>query len=205
LYAQLLIGVSFAVAAYQDVTDRAVNDLVWVPSLAGAVFIIYSMVSSASPDFTLEVIKLGLVGAIAFVFTFFGAVGQADAIALIFVAADPYPLSPFLPLFSAAVVALSHIGYEYMTGNARGGKSIPLERFLKEKKWIPKAIVANGVRTEVSRDVNVAREEVEANQKQGAMVEVSYGVPTVAYLGVGYIAYLAYLVLFNQAAFISLP
>jgi hypothetical protein len=28
LYAQLLIGVSFALAAYQDVTDRAVNDLV---------------------------------------------------------------------------------------------------------------------------------------------------------------------------------
>ncbi len=205
MYAQLLIGVSFAVAAYQDVTDRAVNDLVWAPALAGAVFIVYSMVSSASPDLTLQVVKLGLVGAIALVFTLLGAVGQADAIALVFVAADPYPLSPFFPLFAAAVLALSHIGYEYTNGNARGGKSITLERFLKEQKWIPKAVVADGVRTEVNRDVNVAREEVEANQKQGAMVEVSYGVPTVAYLGLGYIVYLAYLVLFNQAAFISLP
>ncbi|MDA4124598.1 MAG: hypothetical protein OK438_04005 [Thaumarchaeota archaeon] len=205
MYAQLLIGVSLAVAAYQDITERAVNDLVWAPALAGVAFIVYSMVISASPAPSQELLKLGLVGTIALVFTLLGAVGQADAIALVFVAADPYPLSPFLPLFAAAVVALCHISYAFLTGDARGGKSIAIERFLKEQKWIPKAIVAGGVRTEVNRDVNVAREEVEANQKQGAMVEVSYGVPTVAYLGVGYLVYLAYLVLFNYAAFVTLP
>ncbi len=201
MYAQVLIGISFAVAAYQDVKDRSVNDLVWAPALAGAVYIVYALY----PGLGLQLVKIGLVGGIALAFTYVGAVGQADAIALVFVAADPYQISPILPLFGAAAVALTHIGYEFAVGNARGGLTIPLERFLKEQRWIPKAVVAEGVRTEVSKDVNVAREEVEANQKPGAMVEVGYGVPTVAYLGIGYVAYLAYLLLFNQAAFISLP
>ena len=80
-----------------------------------------------------------------------------------------------------------------------------MERFLKEQKWIPEAIIVDEVRKEVDSDVNVARDEVEANQKPGAMVEVKYGVPTVAYLGAGYLAYLAYLLIFNQAALLSLP
>ncbi len=201
MYAQLLLGASFVVAAYQDITDRAVSDLVWAPALAAAAFIIYS----TSSDLGLELVKLGLVGIIALVFVLLGAVGQADGIALVFVAADPYPLSPILPLMAAAVVALAHIGYEYVIGNAKGGLSIPIERFLKEQRWIPKAVVSDGVRAEVSGDVNVAREEVEATQKPGAMVEVGYGVPTVAYIGIGYVAYLVYLLLFGQGAFFALP
>jgi len=102
-------------------------------------------------------------------------------------------------------VALGHIGYEYIVGNARGGLAIPMEQFLREQRWIPTAIVAEGNRTEVSSDVNVAREEVEAANRPGAQVEVKYGVPTVAYLGVGYVAYLVYLLLFNYSAFASLP
>jgi len=58
---------------------------------------------------------------------------------------------------------------------------------------------------EVSGDVNVAREEVEAANKPGASVEVKYGVPTVAYLGVGYVIYLVYLLAFNYSVFASLP
>ncbi len=201
MYAQALIAISFAVASYQDIKDRAVSDLVWVPALAGAVYIVYAMY----PDLGFQLVKIGLVGVIALSFTFFGAVGQADAIALVFLAADPDRISPILPLFAAAAVALVHIGYEYAVGNARGGLTVPIERFLREQRWIPKAIVAEGVRTEVSRDVNVARDEVEASQKPGSMVEVGYGVPTVAYLGVGYLAYLVYLLAFNQAVFYSLP
>jgi hypothetical protein len=34
---------------------------------------------------------------------------------------------------------------------------------------------------------------------------VTYGVPTVAYLGFGYLVYLVYLVLFGGTAFLSLP
>ena len=196
-----MIGVSLAVASYQDVKERAVNDIVWVPALIGSIYAIYSMF----PNLELQLIKLGLIGGIALLFAYLGAIGQADSIALVFVAADPYKLSPILPLICGAAVALGHIGYEAATGNAWGSKTIPMERFLKEQKWIPEAIIVDEVRKEVDSDVNVARDEVEANQKPGAMVEVKYGVPTVAYLGAGYLAYLAYLLIFNQAALLSLP
>ena len=201
MFAQLLIGVSFAVASYQDVKERAVNDIVWISAMIGSAYVIYSMF----PDLELQLVKLALIGGIALVFVLLGAVGQADSIALVFIAADPYQLSPILPLLSGAVVALGHIGYEITTGNAWGSKTVPIERFLREQKWIPEAVIADGVREEVNSDVNIARDEVEANQKPGAIVEVKYGVPTVAYLGVGYVAYLVYLLVFNQTALLSLP
>ena len=201
MFAQLFIGVSFAAASYQDVKERAVNDVVWIPALIGSAYVIYSMF----PNLELQLIKLGLIGGIALLFAYLGAVGQADSIALVFVAADPYQLSPILPLIGGAAVALGHIGYEAATGNAWGSRTIPMERFLREQKWIPEAVIVDGVRKEVNSDVNVARDEVEANQKPGVMVEVKYGVPTVAYLGIGYLTYLAYLLIFNQAALLSLP
>jgi hypothetical protein len=205
LYAQLLIAVSFAIASYQDVRERAVSDLAWIPALAGVVYVVYSFYAGAFFGFEFFIVKLVLIGGIALAFTFLGGIGQADAIGIAFIAADPYVLSPLAPLFGAAIVALIHIGYEFAVGNARGGRTIPMEQFLREQRWIPKAIVSEGTRTEVNPDVNVAREEVEAANKPGAMVEVRYGVPTVAYLGIGYVAYLLYLVLLNYAAFTALP
>jgi hypothetical protein len=201
LFAQLLIAVSFAIAAYQDVRERAVLDLVWVPAVVGAAYSIYW----AYPNLEFPVLKLAIVGGVALAFVLLGGVGQADAIGLALIAADPYQLSPILPLIGAAVVAVVHIGYEFLVGNARGVKTVPLEKFLREQRWIPKAIVADGERTEVSKDVNDARDEVQAKAKPGASVEVSYGVPTVAYLGVGYIAYLAFLLVFQQHVFFALP
>jgi len=201
LYAQVLIAASFAVAAYQDVKERAVLDLVWIPAVIGAGYSFYW----DYPNLEFPVLKLAIVGGVALAFVFLGGVGQADAIGLALIAADPYPLSPILPLIGAAVVAAVHIGYEFLGGNARGVKTVPLEKFLKEQRWIPKAIVADGVRTEVSSDVNDAREEVEAKAKPGASVEVKYGVPTVAYLGIGYVGYLILLLVFNQHAFLTLP
>lgn len=188
-------------ASYQDVKERAVNDIVWAPALIGAAYAIFSMF----PNLELQLIKLGLIGGIALFFAYLGAVGQADSIALVFLAADPYQFSPILPLIGAAAVALGHIGYEAVRGNAGGSKTIPIERFLKEQKWIPEAVITDGVRVEADSDVNVARDEVETKQKPGAMVEVKYGVPTVAYLGIGYVAYLVYLLIFNQAGFFALP
>ena len=138
-------------------------------------------------------------------FAYLGLLGQADSIALVFFAADPRQLSPIFPLIAGAAVAIGHIGYEVAAGNARGAKIIPIERFLKEQKWIPDAIIKDGVRTEVDSDVNIARDEVEAKQTPGAMVEVKYGVPTVAYLGLGYIVCIVGLLVFGQAALISLP
>lgn len=206
MYAQLLIAASFAIASYQDFKERAVSDLVWVPALAGVIYTVYALYSYYAPvDLEFVLVKVALIGGIALAFTLLGGIGQADAIAIAFVAADPYILSPFAPLLAAAVVALGHIGYEFAIGNARGGLVVPMEQFLREQRWIPKAIVSDGVRTEVSSDVNVAREEVEAAQKAGASVEVRYGVPTVAYLGIGYVAYLLYLFFFSYPAFAALP
>ncbi len=201
MLAQVLIAASFAIASYQDVKERAVHDLAWVPALVGAGYVFYASL----PGLELPLIKLALVGGIALAFTFFGAIGQADGIALALIACDPYPLSPIYPLFAGAGVALGHIAYEFAVGNARGNLRIPMETFLREQRWIPKAIVAGGVRTEVSRDVNNAREEVVAANNAGAEVEVSYGVPTVAYLGVGYVIFLAYLAVFNFRVFMTLP
>ena len=205
MYAQLLLAVSFAVASYQDVTERAVSDVVWLPALAGVAYAVYAVHANDSTlSFEFLLLKIALIGGFGLVFTLLGGIGQADAIAMAFIAGDPYTLSPLLPLFATAAVATAHIAYEYSVGNARA-KVVPMEQFLKEERWIPKAIVDQEVRTEVSSDVNVAREEVEAANKPGAQVEVKYGVPTVAYLGIGYLAYLAYLLLFNYQVFASLP
>ncbi len=206
MYAQLLIAVSFVIASYTDTKERAVSDLAWIPALAGAGYIFYELyVGPTQGAFEFLLLKVALIGGIAILFSLLGGIGQADGIAIAFVAADPYSLSPIAPLFATAAVALVHIGYELAVGNARGVKAIPMEQFLHEQRWIPKAIVSDGVRTEVSGDVNVAREEVEAANKPGATVEATYGVPTVAYLGVGYVIFLTYLLAFNYAAFASLP
>ena len=189
------------IAAVQDVRKRSVLDLVWVPAIVGvayAVFVEY-------PSIEILAIKVAFVGLVALAFTFFGAIGQADAIALVLVAGDPSPASPILPLLGTAVVAAVHIGYEYAVGNARGTKTIPIQKFLDEQRWIPKAVISDGVRSEVSNDVNVARDEVSAKLGEGSLVEVTYGVPTVAYLGLGYLAYVIYMVLFNGSAFLGLP
>jgi Flp pilus assembly protein protease CpaA len=201
LFAQLLIGVSFALASYQDVKERAVSDIVWIPALVGAAYVVFSKF----PYLEVQLIWLGMFGGIAILFAYLGLVGQADSIALVFFAADPYQLLPILPFIAGAVVALGHISFEVAVGNAPRTKTIQIERFLKEQKWIPEAIIIDGVREKVDSDVNVARDDVEAKQKPGAVVEVKYGVPTVAYLGIGYLACLAYLLIFNQAALLSLP
>lgn len=206
MYAQLLIAVSFAVASYQDVRERAVSDLVWVPGAVGAAYVLYWFYTTQPPlDLEVFLLKVAFVGGVGLVFGLMGTIGQADGIAMALIAADPWVLSPFAPLLVGAVVAIAHIGYEFVVGNARGGKSIPMEQFIREERWIPKAIVAGGVRKEVSGDVNVAREEAVAAGSPDATVEVRYGVPTVAYLGAGYLAYVVYLVVANHAVFSFLP
>ncbi|MDG6950655.1 MAG: hypothetical protein JRN12_02210, partial [Nitrososphaerota archaeon] len=172
---------------------------------AAVALTLYSFFVAGGAGLGFYLVKLVLIGGLALGFAFFGGIGQADGIAIAVVASDPYPLSPLAPLIGAAVVAAAHISYEFARGNAGRRKTVPMEQFLREQRWIPKAIVSGGVRTEVSRDVNVARDEVEASGKSDAAVEVTYGVPTVAYLAIGFVAYVAYMLLFNYAAFAALP
>jgi len=201
VYSQILICVSLLIASYQDIKDRAVSDLVWVPAGIGVVYAFYSLF----PAIEYLGAKIALVGVISLVFVLLGYMGQADGIAFAFIAADPLPISPIPPLFGTAVVALLHIGYEYVWGGARGAQTIPIAQFLKEQKWIPKAVITNGNKKELDRDVNVARDLVAKDHVEGSMVEVTYSVPTVAYLGLGYLAFLVYLLVFNQATFFALP
>ena len=206
MYGQVLIAVSFAVAAYQDVRERAVNDLVWIPAIAGTGYVFYSLATTGQySDLEFDLIRVLLIGGMAFVMVYFGMLGEADLIALVFFAADPYVFGVFFALIGAVVVLVPHLAYVMLRGEGRGSHLIPVSQFLREQKWIPKATMVDGVRHEVDSDVNRAREEVEGLQKEGMQVEVVYGVPDVLYFGLGYVLYIAYLVLFNYAVFSSLP
>jgi len=206
LYGQILIAVSFAVAAYQDLRERAVNDLVWIPAVAGTAFVFYSLATTGHyADLEFDLLRVLLIGGMAFVMVYFGMLGEADFIALAFFAADPYVLGVFFALIGAVIVLVPHLSYVLLTGEGRGSHVIPVSKFLREQKWIPRATIVDGARHEVDSDVNKAREEVESMQKEGMQVEVVYGVPDVLYFGVGYVLYIVYLVLFNYALFSSLP
>ncbi len=187
-------------AGYQDVKERVVSDLVWIPALIGAalVFIL------APAIWILLVLRLALVGGISFGFTKYGSIGQADAIALIVVSTDPSPLTPIPTLFAGGVLALSHIAYLYLRGFVGKSRIIPIAQFRAEARWIPKAVVMGGVKTEVEKDVNISRESVEKIADDNTSVEVQYGVPTVSYIGAGYVAYLVYLAIFNPSLLLGL-
>jgi len=200
LLSQLLLASSIVVASYQDVKERAVSDFVWIPALVGVALV---LVFSPLLEFTL--LKIALVGGLAFAFTWYGALGEADLIAFVVITSDPAPFSIVFSLGAAALVITAHVIYLYWAGYAGKSLQIPVEQFEREQKWIPKAVILNGVRTELGKNVNKAREEAISKASQGTMIEVSYGVPDVAYLGTGYIVFLAYLIIFNWGFFLSLP
>lgn len=200
MYSQLLIAASLAVAAYQDIRERAVSDLVWLGAAAGiALAIIFTHVS------LFIVGRVTVIALITLAFAKFGSIGQADAIAFIVISADPYPLSPVPALLATSAIALIHIGYLFVKGLVGKALPISIEQFRREQRWIPKATIRDGVRTEVGRDVNTSREDVLAEARDGDLVEVSYGVPTVAYLGIGYAAFVVYLLVFDLGNFLAMP
>jgi len=206
VYYQLLMLASFLLAGYQDARERLVSDYYWIPGIIAAVFAVAFL---PSMDFLL-VARIVLIGVIAFAFTWFGFVGQADAIALALIASDPTPYAPIPVLLGTGVVAIAHIGYLYVTGTAGKSQLVSLEEFRKQAKWIPKALVINGVRREITNDVNVSRELAEehatAGQEDAAtMVEVQYGVPQVTYIAAGFVVYLVYLLIFQPGLLFALP
>jgi hypothetical protein len=206
VYYQLLMLVSFLLAGYQDARERLVSDFYWIPGIIAAILVIAFV---PSLDFLL-VVRVGLIGAIAFVFTWFGFIGQADAIALALIASDPSSYAPIPVLLATGVIAISHIGYLYARGSARGAHLITLEEFRSQAKWIPKALVINGKRQEITSDVNISREKAEEHATTGpedksTMVEVQYGVPQVTYIAAGFAAYLVYLVIFQPSQFFAFP
>jgi Flp pilus assembly protein protease CpaA len=206
VYAQLLLAISFAFGSYQDVRDREVSDLVWIPAAGGVAIIMYEAFRSpGSPLLETELLKLGFAAALVVVLYYFGAVGEADLIALAFFFADPYLWSFFFAMVGVAVVMGSHIVYRLLKSRPIRTVVIPVDQFVREPFWVPVATIFDGMREEVSADVNFAREEVEAKKKEGMLVEAKYGTPTLAYYGIGYILYLLALLAFNYSLFASLP
>jgi hypothetical protein len=201
LFLQILMAASFLIAGYQDVRERLVSDLVWIPAIVGVALALYLV---PSEDIVL-LVRIGIIGAIALAITRFGLVGEADGIAFVLVVADPTPLAPIPVLFAVAAVALSHIGYLYATGLAGKNKVIGISQFRREARWIPKAVIIGEEKKEVDSNVNISREDVEKVADESAMVEVQYGVPTVAYIAAGYMIYLAYLAIFQTSVLLSLP
>ena len=206
MYYQLLMLASFLLAGYQDARERLVSDYYWIPGIIAAVIAVAFL---PSMDFLL-LARITLIGVIAFAFTWFGFIGQADAIALALVASDPTPYAPIPVLLGTGVVAIAHISYLYISGTARKPKLVTLQEFRTQAKWIPKALVVNGERQEITNDVNVSRELAEEHATAGAedgttMVEVQYGVPQVTYIAAGFVLYVAYLILFQPALFFSFP
>ena len=200
MLSQVLIAASLLIAAYQDLKRREVEDPVWIPAAIG---IALALLFGNQLFFTL--VKLGFVALIVVVATWYGTLGQADLIAFVVIGADPAPLSLTLTLGAAAVALATHVAYLYLRGQVGKSLEIPVSQFEKEWKWIPKAVISAGVRTEIGRDVNKAREEALAKAGEGSTVEVKYGVPTVAYLGLGYFAFLIYTLISNFQLFLTFP
>jgi hypothetical protein len=205
LFVQLLVAVSFLIAGYQDVKDRLVSDVVWIPALVGVVYGLYYLRS----ELLILLVPIALIGAIALGAAWFGAVGQADGIAFVLVIAGTVPLGlvpGLLEVFVGVLVVLgAHVGYLYLNGMVGKPRVIPIAQFRKEANWIPRALIIGGERTEVVKDVNVSRESVDGVTDEAATVEVQYGVPTVAYIAAGYLAYLVLLAVFQTGALLSLP
>lgn len=197
---------SFLLAGYQDARERLVSDYYWIPGIIAAVLVIAFL---PSLDFVI-LARVTLIGVLAFVFTWFGFIGQADAIALTLISSDPTPYAPIPVLIATGVIALAHIGYLYATGKTGKAKVVTLAEFRSQAKWIPKALVVNGVRQELTNDVNVSRELAEEHASAGpddatTMVEVQYGVPQVTYIAAGFVAYLVFLAVFQPHLLTAFP
>lgn len=204
VFFQLLMLASFLLAGYQDAKERLVSDYYWIPGIIAAVLAVAFL---PSMDFLL-IARITLIGLIAFAFTWFGFIGQADAIALTLISSDPAPFAPIPVLLATGVVSVAHIGYLYFTGTAGKPRTISLSEFRSQAKWIPKALVVDGVRQEVTNDVNISREVAEEQAGEGKTdikVEVQYGVPQVTYLAGGFVVYLVYLAVFQPHILTSLP
>jgi len=206
VYYQLLMLASFLLAGYQDARERLVSDFYWIPGIIAAVLVVALL---PSMDIVL-LARITLIGVLAFAFAWFGFIGQADAIALTLISSDPTPYAPIPVLLATGVVAIVHILYLYAKGTARKSHLITLDEFRTQAKWIPKALVVDGVRREITNDVNVSRELAEEHAKSGpedakTMIEVQYGVPQVTYIAAGFVAYLVYLAIFQPGLLTAHP
>ena len=199
---------SFLFAGYQDVRTRSVSDLAWFPALLGV-----GVLLGGDPDHALIVLfQMGLFVGLGIGFLLLASVsrgitalGQADVIAIPFLASNPNPIYFFVLTILTGASAVVILAFYWLTGRLRRHHDIPLAQFLTEQNWVPKAVVKGNERVNLSNDVNVSREEVAKVAVEGDRVEVEYGVPQVAFFAAGYVAFVVYLIIFQTAFFFSFP
>ena len=190
LGARLFIAASFVLAGFQDLKERAIDDRIWIPGVIGALLSLYWCYANlSSPFFYIELFKLGMFSGIGLAFALLGYVGQADAIALVLIGADPYLMS-FTALIIAVFIAGVHVVAVYRKGFLKNGLLIPIEQFKLQNQWLPLAIVNAGQTIDIAKNVNVSREDVIVKAPPNSEVMVQYGLPVVTYISLGYIAYL---------------
>jgi len=168
----ILMCISFAWAAYSDIKERRVADIVWVPAALGIIEYIaqfrywYFIVPIAILPFLIVGYKLKKLEG-------------ADIIATEMIAFNPYPAFWYLLLSMILVVIASHLLYLYITRTPRD-TVISFAEYLQTHRWMPK----NGDEREVLRNTV-------QKLKNRDEIEVTYCFPIVAYLGIGFLLYAA--------------
>jgi len=145
--------------------------------------------NASAPANAFLIVRIVAVGSIALIVARRGFIGEADGIAILLLVADPAPLSPLPALFAVAAVTLCSVGYLHAKGIMGKDRTITLEQFKSEAKWVPKG---------------ASRASIEKAMDEKMMVEVQYGVPLVAYIASGYMIYLVYLAIFQTAFLLAL-
>jgi hypothetical protein len=169
----VLICASFAWAAYSDIKERRVADIVWVPAVLGIIEYIaqfsywYLIVPISILPFLIAGYKLKKLE-------------EADIIAAEVIAFNPYPAFWYLLLSMILVVIAGHLIYLWITHTPKD-RVISLAEYVQAKnKWMPK----HYSRSEVLENAFLAPEKNDD-------LEVTYCFPIVAYLGIGFLLYAA--------------
>jgi hypothetical protein len=182
--AALLVLASFALASYQDIRRREVDDVIWLPGLIGLGLLLFL---SPLPLRLPMAIALGLAG---YLVVRLGAMGEADGIALFLWSSLGGLMGIIIAAAGALLGLLVHMALLRAWGRKRVG-TMSLERALREGHWLPRRILIEGEWRELPKNVNRLWEELRRYDPRSE-VEVEFGVPMVAYLGLGYLlAYLA--------------
>ena len=138
VFYQLLMLASFLLAGFQDARERLVSDLYWIPGIVAAGLVVVLL---PAMDVIL-LARVALIGVIAFAFTWFGFIGQADAIALTLISSDPAPYAPIPVLVATGMVALGHIGYLYLSGKAKAAAARARSPNVTSNQKIPRQLHA---------------------------------------------------------------
>ncbi len=183
---EALVGIAYLLAAYQDLRSREVDDLTWAPAAAGLALLLVAEPVAADVQ---VLAKVGLMAALAVAWRRMGLMASGDLPALAFLGASACYLSPLPELAASMPIVLAIWAVE---AGLRARKIVGIEEAALDPRWIPRRILGEG--GEELEDLSRATPE-EASEElgkwkeiPGARVELSYGVPLAAAVGLGYVA-----------------